>query len=126
MTFEITALTRDILARAGRPIPRFGDRDWHALPEGDLRRVAAVLIAAEAWREHCSAARVAADLQQRLVEDSELATTCMLRAAGDIYAALPIIESNPWWVRLAEAERAAKADARRHFDEFIAHNRPPT
>jgi len=31
------------------PVARYGSAAWHALPEGDRRRVVAVIIAAECW-----------------------------------------------------------------------------
>lgn len=64
-----TALARSILSRAPRPIPSYGSPDWTALPKNDLRRVASVLVAAECWRDHCSPARVAQDLVERMDEE---------------------------------------------------------
>lgn len=40
---------RLIDAAGGQRIPRYGSAGWAALPEGDPRRVAACVIAAESW-----------------------------------------------------------------------------
>lgn len=117
---EPTALTRDVLARAGRPIPRFGSPEWDALPEQDLRRVAAVLIAAEAWRDHCSPDRVAEDLEDQLDADDLLVRDRLDHARAAIHDGLPRIGEEPWWTRVIEAEKAARADARAHFDAWTA------
>lgn len=123
MTYRPTALTRGILARAERPIPRFGSPEWDALPEHDLRRVAAILIAAEAWRDHCSAERVAEDLVDELVRDDDLLYARIGQAAHAVRLGIPTLVEHPWWVRVVEAERAAQADARAHWDEFNARTR---
>ena len=59
-----------MLIQAGTPVPRYGSADWLALPEGDRRKVAAVIVAAECW------AREADELEDRLrveVEFSRIA-----------------------------------------------------
>lgn len=71
----LTPLARHILSRVAdrRSIPRYGSDEWNALPDQDPRRAAAVIVAAEAWRDHCSPAQVALDLLGDLVEaDREL------------------------------------------------------
>lgn len=35
----------------GQEIPPYGSLEWNALPEGDARKVAAVVVAAEAWAQ---------------------------------------------------------------------------
>ena len=40
---------RRMLDAAEGPIPSYGSPEWLALPEGDRRKVAAVVIAAECW-----------------------------------------------------------------------------
>ena len=40
---------RRFIDAAEKPLPRYGDPDWLALPEGDARKIAAVVIAAECW-----------------------------------------------------------------------------
>jgi hypothetical protein len=47
-------------------LPRYGSPEWVVLPVGDPRRLAAMVLAAECWRDHCSPARVAADLAAEL------------------------------------------------------------
>lgn len=59
-----------MLAAAERPLPRYGSPEWLALPEGDRRKVAAVIVAAECW------ARESDQLEERLrveVEFSRIA-----------------------------------------------------
>ena len=65
---SLTPLARYILDRTPGPVPRYGSPEWAALPEHDLRRVAAVVLAAECWRDHCSPERIAADLTAAMVE----------------------------------------------------------
>jgi hypothetical protein len=49
-----------MMIQAGGPVPRYGSPEWLALPEGDRRKVAAVIVAAECW------AREADELEDRL------------------------------------------------------------
>lgn len=56
--------------------PRYGSREWLALPEGDRRKVAAVVVAAECWASNIE------DFPQQL--EAELAA---YRAAEDAYYA---------------------------------------
>ena len=49
-----------MMIAAGTPVPRYGSPEWLALPEGDRRKVAAVIVAAECW------AREADELEERL------------------------------------------------------------
>lgn len=49
-----------MLIQAGTPVPRYGSPEWLALPEGDRRKVAAVIVAAECW------AREADEIEDRL------------------------------------------------------------
>lgn len=39
-----------LIGRATGPVPQYGSAEWEALPDNDSRRVAACVIAAEAWR----------------------------------------------------------------------------
>jgi len=38
-----------LISRCSVPPPKFGTREWLSLAEGDHRKIAAVVIAAEAW-----------------------------------------------------------------------------
>lgn len=40
---------RRLIKAAAKPLPRYGDEEWLALPEGDARKIAAVVVAAECW-----------------------------------------------------------------------------
>jgi hypothetical protein len=40
---------RALMKRAGGRVPPYGSAEWLALPEGDSRKVAAVVRAAECW-----------------------------------------------------------------------------
>lgn len=53
--------------RAVGPLPRYGSQTWHMLAGDDPRRVAALVVAAEAWRDHCSADRIAEELIEEIV-----------------------------------------------------------
>jgi hypothetical protein len=119
---EPTALARDVLARAPRPIPRYADPAWHALPESDLRRVAAVLVAAECWRSHTTLEQITADLLEQLAADDALVRARLVAAAVDVRDALPSISPESWWDRVAAATVLARDMARKHYDEHTAHN----
>ena len=56
------ATSRIHAARAAGPMPRYGSDSWTALPTRDVRRWAAVIAAAEAWRDYCSIERCELDL----------------------------------------------------------------
>ena len=49
-----------MLTGCPRPIPGYGSPEWLALPDGDRRKVAGVVVAAECW------AREADELEDRL------------------------------------------------------------
>lgn len=86
---KVTALAADILARAARPIPRYGSTEWMGLPENDLRRVASVIVAAEAWRDHCSPETVAFDLMGQVREENALVLARIRETSEDVRVNLP-------------------------------------
>ncbi len=64
---------RRLIAVAGnQPIPAYGSRDWHALPENSAIRVAACVLAAAAWRTYTDPAEVARRLRLEVDEAHEL------------------------------------------------------
>lgn len=54
-----------MIEAAGGPIPPYGSQEWLALPEGNRRKVAAVVVAAESW------ARDGDELAERLAREVE-------------------------------------------------------
>jgi hypothetical protein len=60
-------------ARNAGTTPRYGSREWCQLPWSDPRKTASVFCAAEAWRDHCSAARVAGDARKHLEDEDRAA-----------------------------------------------------
>lgn len=103
--YRATPLARDVFRRVGdlTAVPTYGSPAWDDLDDGDLRRVAAVLRAAEAWRRHCHPDTVAAELRDLLEAENEAARQRLSRAAADV---------RPWWVRESTAaERVAALDA---------------
>lgn len=83
---SITPLARQLIARAGdrSSIPRYGSTDWDVLPDQDPRRAAAILIAAEAWRDHCSPERVAADMRDSLAEIRDVIDQTLVETSHDV------------------------------------------
>jgi hypothetical protein len=66
------------------PIPTYGSPEWEQVPDGDPRRLAAVVRAAECWRLDSEPEAV----RRRLVEDDWL-VRYRIRAAGlDVHEAL--------------------------------------
>lgn len=61
-------LLAGVLLKAPRPIPAYGSEEWEALPAGDIRIFAAVLVAAEAhyleWTREAIAERLAKELRE--------------------------------------------------------------
>jgi hypothetical protein len=53
-------------------VPRYGSPEWAELPTTDPRFVAAVAVAAEAWRDHCDAATIRRDLELELIGARQL------------------------------------------------------
>lgn len=86
---DLTALARDILARAERPIPRYGSDEWIELPENDLRRVAAVIVAAECWRDYTSPETVFEDLIESQRVDDALVLARIRATSADVRDGLP-------------------------------------
>jgi hypothetical protein len=82
-TYADTLIAR---GQARGRLPRYGTPEWVALPDTEPRKVAAVLIAAEAWRDHCSAERVAQDMADDLAEIDALLRYRMKAATADIAA----------------------------------------
>ncbi len=54
-----------LIRRAEKPLPRYGSREWLALPEGHPAKIAGCVLAAECW------ARESDDLEQRLRTELE-------------------------------------------------------
>ena len=46
---ERSEWARRMIARAAAPVPAYGSTEWLALPDGDARKVASVVAAAESW-----------------------------------------------------------------------------
>ncbi|TQN44410.1 hypothetical protein FHU33_3912 [Blastococcus colisei] len=63
---------RLIAAAGDQPIPDYGSREWHALPENSAIRVAACVHAAAAWRTYTNPAEIALRLRIELDEAREL------------------------------------------------------
>lgn len=87
-----------IIARAATPPPSYGSADWDALPEGDVRRAAAAVVAAECW----------AQMEERLVEDLQLE----LRLAAEAHK------------RLDDAEYVARKEAHAAEWSWLSRTRP--
>jgi hypothetical protein len=115
----ITPLARQLIARAGdrSSIPRYGSPEWDALPDQDPRRAAAILIAAEAWRDHCSPVRVAEDMRDSLTEISDVIAHMFVGTSHDVAQAVDweAIFSRPTFAELCERrgepQRARRGDA---------------
>lgn len=86
---------------AGVPV-RYGERAWLGLHPQDPRRLAALVLAAECWREHCDPVNIALEVLDDLVHRrGEL-----LQASHDVAAAAD-------WRAVAERPTAAELRRRR-------------
>jgi len=54
-------------------VPRYGSPEWLELPTTDPRFVAAVAVAAEAWRDHCDSVTIRRDIELELIAERQLA-----------------------------------------------------
>jgi hypothetical protein len=116
----ITPLAKWLIGRVTdrQSIPRYASPAWEDLPDGDPRRAAAVLIAAEAWANHCSPWQVAQDLADELAAQQYIASRELVEAGHDVYNAAPwpAIFARPTFAELCdrrgEPERAERARER--------------
>ena len=87
---ELTPLARQLIGRLphGAQIPHYGSTTWNMLADQDPRRAAAIMVAAEAWRDHCSPERVAADLLAEMAERDDDIARRLRETSWDVHAAL--------------------------------------
>lgn len=105
---------------AAGPIPSYGSETWLALPEGDGRKVAAVVIAAECW------AYGGDELEQRLRAEVAAASVAHKRAEDADYRARRDAHRAEWEPvtrRLAETPIRSTLPARDLYDIGAAHAR---
>lgn len=69
--------------RYGR-LPLYGSPDWAALPARDPRRWAAVIAAAEAWRDYRSPERISIETRRALQDEDARLISRMKDAAVDV------------------------------------------
>lgn len=88
-----------MVTRCPSSVPLYGSAEWLGLPEGDVRKVAAVVRAAEAWATEGDELEALARLAHKKAEDSE-------------YVERREAHRERWLIRRgrpSEAERAALA-----------------
>ena len=98
-----------IAGRAKGPVPAYGSVEWHRLPVGSARWLAAVLIAAECWRTYTDPAEVAWRLRTELEhQDDEPAAW-----PPEVVAMVHRVAGRPSYATLCdrrgEPEKAARA-----------------
>ena len=81
---------RSMLADVPRPIPKFGSPQWLALPDGDRRKVAGVVVAAESY------ARDADELEDRLRAEVDALRLADKRADDAEYVARRDAHRESW------------------------------
>jgi len=91
----------------GAELPSYGSAEWFLLPEGDARRVAAVVVAAEAW------ARAGDDLILDLTRELDARCRAHKLEADREYAgrAAAHRETAPRWGQSFAERRAAQLEA---------------
>lgn len=92
-------------ARAHGPIPSFGSAEWDLLPAGDPRRWAAVIVAAECWRDHRSPQRIADALRQEIADENAALYRRIRGASWDVAGARGWVAQSR---RLTHAELQAR------------------
>ena len=108
---ERSEWARRMIVRAGAPVSAYGSAEWLALPEGDSRKVAAVVVAAEAraresdqLEESLWAECIAASRAHKVAEDARHFAS--RDAHREEWAGLDNLIGNP----LAGARRQALGD----------------
>lgn len=111
---ELTPWSRQVLnglrrIASGAPVPRFGGPVWRALPNNAPTKLAAVVVAAEAWRDHCSTASVSAELHHQLDEVDRESQRRIREASYAVSAATDwnALAASPNHVELSRARRGA-------------------
>lgn len=116
MSADVTAgwvrhVTR--LARQLGDIPRYGSAEWHALPGGDVRKIAGLAVAAECWRTE--------GLPEAIV-DRHVAIVAAVRAEVEDEMAEAWARTARWVRRSAdrpsEAELARRRDVQPRPDDY--------
>jgi hypothetical protein len=69
-----------LISRAATPAPRYGSREWLALPNDDPRKVAGCVVAAECWAVDGD------DIEGRLAVDLDAARAAHKAAEDEEYA----------------------------------------
>lgn len=92
-------------------IPRYGDSEWRELRAGDLRRAAAILVAAESWRCYGSTAALQERLAAELAAENERCLHRWTDAMNDVRGDQRMSEKPPstWPAHAVLAERRAAA-----------------
>ena len=93
-----------MIRRCPEPPPTYGSADWLALPEGSPAKVAAVIIAAEAW------ARMGDELEAEIRVELDLAWKAHKAAEDAEYRARAAAHREEWG-RLRGVPRGAFADS---------------
>jgi hypothetical protein len=79
-----------LLRRCETPPPLYGSEEWLSLPEGDVRKVGAVIVAAEAW------ATEGEELPDRLRQELEAAQAAHKAAEDAEYVARREAHREEW------------------------------
>lgn len=115
-----------LIDSADGPIPRYGTPEWAALPETSRAKVAACVIAAEAWRSYWDPREVATRTRleiagAQLDQEPELWTS-------DVVEAVHRQASQPSYAELSrlrgEPDAEARANAHRHRMGLPVDERP--
>jgi hypothetical protein len=75
---------RRFLRRVPRPIPQYGTPEWEELPHGDVRRWAALVVAAEHWRDYWTAEAIAERLREDLSAENRRCLERWTDAMNDV------------------------------------------
>jgi hypothetical protein len=84
---DVTPLARRLIDRVAdrNSIPRYGSPEWDSLPDQDPRRAAAVMVAAESWRDHTSLERIAEDMAAELQREDDAVRRRFKEASLDVW-----------------------------------------
>jgi hypothetical protein len=110
MAMNYLPWARRFLRRVPRPIPQYGSDEWDQLPHGDVRRWAALVVAAEHWREYWTAESIAERLREDLSAENRRCLERWTDAMNDVRGERRVGDHVPTWQipTYAELERRRK------------------
>jgi hypothetical protein len=103
---------RALIDSAEQPIPQYGTPEWAALPDTSRAKIAACVIAAEAWRSSSDPREVATRIRLEITQlaDDEAREPQLWTA--DVVASVHVTATLPSYAELCRRRGEGEAEAR--------------